>query len=137
MSEKSPARRKSSDEVPISYLSPTLETTRLTVAMILSGSQKAFSVIAILPTSLWERLAQSLTTGFAGFRFLNRIDLGLERVEPGDCARNADQINRLLGPLNFSFDGRSVSRPAPRSFKLQDPGPNSSVDVGAGADCKQ
>jgi hypothetical protein len=47
-----PARRKSSDEVPISYLSPTLEITRLTVAMILSGSQKAFSVIAILPTSL-------------------------------------------------------------------------------------
>jgi hypothetical protein len=100
-------------------------------------TQKAFRVIAILPTSLWERLAQSLTRGFAGFRFLNRIDLGLERVEPGDCARNADQINRLLGPLNFSFDGRSVSRPAPRSFKLQDPGPNSSVDVGAGADCKQ
>jgi hypothetical protein len=32
-------------------------------------------------------------------RFLNRLDLGLKRVKPCDCARDADQINCLLSRL--------------------------------------
>jgi hypothetical protein len=80
--------------------------------------------------------AQSLIT-VCWLRFLDRLDLGLKRVKPCDCARDADQINCLLSPLNFSFDGRSFIRPAPLSFKLQDPGPNRSADVGGAAECKQ
>jgi hypothetical protein len=86
--------------------------------------------------SLRWRLARSLIT-VCWFRFLNRLDLSLKRVKPCDCARNADQIECLFGPLNLSFDGRSLSRPSPDSFKLQDPGPNRPADVGATAECKQ
>ena len=82
------------------------------------------------------RLARSLIT-VCWFRFLNRLDLSLKRVKPCDCARNADQVECLFGPLNLSFDGRSLSRPSPHSFKLQDPGPNRPADVGAAAECKQ
>jgi hypothetical protein len=95
-------------------------------------TQRAFSVIEISPMSLrW-----SLIT-VCWLRFLNRLDLSLKRVKPCDCARNADQIECFFGPLNLSFDSRSLSRPSPHSFKLQDPGPNRPADAGAAAECKQ
>src|SRR4029077_13003294 len=49
-------------------------------------TQTAFSVIEISPTSLRERLAQSLIP-VCWLRFLNHLDLGLKRVKPCDCAR--------------------------------------------------
>jgi hypothetical protein len=97
-------------------------------------TQRAFSVIEISP--ILRATGSKPNYGLLA-PFLNRLDLGLERVKPCDRARDANQIVCLFGSLNFSFDGRSFSRPSPHSFKLQDPGPNRPTDVGAAAECKQ
>jgi hypothetical protein len=65
----------------------------------------------------------SLTT-FFWLRFLHGLNLGLKHIKSRDCARDSDQIDCLFGLLNFSFNGRSLSRPAPSSFNFQDPGAN-------------